>query len=58
MTKKLMAKGLEVYEVHNKLLHMKLYIKDNEYYTLGSFNNDRISWRINNELNIFVNDAV
>lgn len=26
MTKKLMAKGLEVYEVHNKLLHMKLYI--------------------------------
>ena len=35
---------------------MKLYIFDNQSYTLGSFNNDKISWRINNELNLYVNN--
>ena len=47
---------MKVYEMHHKLLHMKFYIFDDEIYTLGSFNNDRISWRINNEFNIAVND--
>ncbi len=35
---------------------MKLYIQDDKVYTLGSFNNDRISWRVNNEVNVLVND--
>jgi cardiolipin synthase len=56
MTEKLRAKGLELYELHSKLLHMKMYIVDDSVYTLGSFNNDRISWRINNELNVLIKD--
>ena len=31
---------------------MKFYISDDKIYTMGSFNNDRVSWRINAELNV------
>jgi phosphatidylserine/phosphatidylglycerophosphate/cardiolipin synthase-like enzyme len=58
MTEHLIYRGLKVYEVHNKFLHMKLYIFDDESYILGSFNNDRISWNINNELNLAVDEKL
>jgi len=52
ITENLRNKGMEVYELHSKYLHQKIYIADKKVFTMGSFNNDRISWRINNELNI------
>lgn len=54
MTKKLIKKGLQVFEMHDKYLHMKAYFADDKVFTLGSFNNDRWSWKINNEANIYV----
>jgi len=45
-----------VLEIHEKLLHLKAYIMDDKHYSFGSFNNDRWSWKINNEVNIQVND--
>lgn len=57
MTKKLIEKGLEVYEMHDKYLHMKAYFADDSVFTLGSFNNDRWSWKINNEANIYVENS-
>ena len=56
ITEALRNKGMAVYELHSKYLHQKIYIADNQVFTLGSFNNDRISWRINNELNILVSE--
>ncbi|EGR29989.1 hypothetical protein IMG5_144630 [Ichthyophthirius multifiliis] len=54
LMKNLTDEGCKVYEITDRLLHMKAYIIDDKYFTLGSLNNDRWSWRINNELNIFV----
>jgi len=58
LTKNLINKGLQVYEMHDKYLHMKAYFADDEVFTLGSFNNDRWSWKINNEANIYVENAM
>lgn len=57
LTEKLIKKGLKVYEMHDKFLHMKAYFADDEVFTLGSFNNDRWSWKINNEANIYVENT-
>ena len=46
--------GCRVFEIHEKLLHMKLYQIDDKHYSFGSFNNDRWSWKLNNECNIEV----
>jgi phosphatidylserine/phosphatidylglycerophosphate/cardiolipin synthase-like enzyme len=35
---------------------MKGYIIDDNEFTIGSFNNDRWSWSMNNELNIYINN--
>jgi len=48
----LLKHGLQVYEIHDKLLHMKMYQFDDKLYTAGSFNNDRWSWYIDNEFNV------
>jgi len=50
----LVKNGLKVYEINDKLLHMKFYQYDDKLYTAGSFNNDWFSWDINNELNMVV----
>ena len=52
LMKNLINNGCKVYEIHEKLLHMKAYEIDNKHYSIGSFNNDRWSWKINNEANI------
>jgi len=55
----LIKNGCKVYEIGEKLLHMKAYIVDDHHYSIGSFNNDRWSWKLNNECNIFVyNDPI
>lgn len=37
---------------------MKAYQIDDKHYSLGSFNNDRWSWKVNNEINVLVeNDS-
>jgi phosphatidylserine/phosphatidylglycerophosphate/cardiolipin synthase-like enzyme len=48
LLKKLIKKGLRVYESHEKILHSKVYVFDEKVMTIGSFNNDRWSWKINN----------
>lgn len=35
---------------------MKAYEIDGKHYSIGSFNNDRWSWKLNNEANIHVYD--
>jgi len=35
MTKKLLKKGLKVYEMCDQYLHMKAYYADDKVYTLG-----------------------
>ena len=37
---------------------MKSYLVDDKHFTIGSFNNDRWSFKLNNELNIAVYDDV
>ncbi|KRW98257.1 hypothetical protein PPERSA_00714 [Pseudocohnilembus persalinus] len=56
LTKNLTKSGCEVYEIKEKLLHMKAYQIDDKHYSIGSFNNDRWSWKLNNEINIQVNN--
>lgn len=53
---RLLQHGVNIYEFHDKLLHTKLYLSDGEYYNIGSFNNDRWSWKVNNELNLMIKD--
>ena len=48
--------GVKGYEFHEKLLHMKAYLIDNKSFNVGSFNNDRWSWKLNNEVNLLVDD--
>jgi phosphatidylserine/phosphatidylglycerophosphate/cardiolipin synthase-like enzyme len=38
------------------MLHSKVYLFDGKYLTMGSMNNDRWSWKINNEVNIAIHD--
>lgn len=45
--------GIKVYEYPGRVLHMKAYIVDDEF-IVGSFNNDKWSWGLNNELNLYV----
>lgn len=48
MLRRLIKQGLSVYELHEKILHSKTYIIDEKKITVGSFNNDRWSWKISN----------
>jgi phosphatidylserine/phosphatidylglycerophosphate/cardiolipin synthase-like enzyme len=45
---RLIRKGVQVYETTERMLHSKVYLYDQKYLTLGSMNNDRWSWTINN----------
>ena len=55
LTKSLRKHGVKVFEYPKRILHMKAYITDDEF-MLGSFNSDRWSWSMNNELNLYCND--
>jgi phosphatidylserine/phosphatidylglycerophosphate/cardiolipin synthase-like enzyme len=57
LLRRLIKKGLKVYESHEKILHTKAYIFDKNVMSIGSFNNDRWSWKINNETNISIHSA-
>ena len=54
LMRRLIRKGVNVYESHEKILHAKAYIFDDKVMTVGSFNNDRWSWRISNETNVSI----
>ena len=54
--KNLIDHGCKVYEVSENYLHTKAYQVDNKHYSIGSFNNDRWSWKLNNEVNMNVYD--
>ncbi|KAL4465190.1 hypothetical protein ABPG72_019344 [Tetrahymena utriculariae] len=54
LMKNLIEHGCKVYEITDRLLHMKTYMVDDKHFTVGSFNNDRWSWRVNNEMNLFI----
>jgi phosphatidylserine/phosphatidylglycerophosphate/cardiolipin synthase-like enzyme len=49
---RVIKKGTKVLETKERLLHTKVYFTDGKYLNLGSMNNDRWSWKINNEVNI------
>ncbi len=53
---RLIRNNVEVYETTERMLHSKVYLFDSKYLTLGSMNNDRWSWKINNEVNIGIDD--
>ena len=45
---RLIRKGVHVQETKERLLHSKVYLTDQKCINLGSMNNDRWSWKINN----------
>lgn len=53
---RLIHKGVDIYETKQRLLHSKIYMTDGRYLNLGSMNNDRWSWKINNEVNLAIDD--
>jgi len=53
---RLIRNGVTVHETTERMLHSKLYLFDKKYMNIGSMNNDRWSWKINNEVNIAIND--
>lgn len=53
---RLILKGIQVNETKERLLHSKVYLTDGKEINLGSMNNDRWSWRINNEVNLSIRD--
>ena len=53
---RLLKKGIKLYETREKLLHSKVYMFDKRWINMGSMNNDRWSWAINNECNILIDD--
>lgn len=53
---KFLRKGIDVYQVQDRYLHMKGCQFDDESITFGSFNFDKWSWCNNNELNFYAED--
>lgn len=53
---RLLEKGVELFETKEGLLHSKVYMFDKRWVNMGSMNNDRWSWAINNECNIVIDD--
>lgn len=51
---RLLKKGANVYEFLDKNFHMKSYMVDNKYLSIGSFNNDITSFVMDNEANYLV----
>jgi cardiolipin synthase len=56
LLRNLFHENIKMYEYPETLLHMKGYLIDGKKYSIGSFNNDRWSWKLNNELNIIGED--
>lgn len=50
----LLKNGVEVEEFMDVYLHMKAYYVDNKYLSMGSLNNDRTSFIMNNEANYLI----
>lgn len=48
--------NMSLYEYPEQFLHMKGYLIDDRKFNIGSFNNDRWSWKLNNEVNIVLDD--
>ena len=51
---KLIQNGASVYEYLNNNLHIKSYLIDNKYLSIGSFNHDITSFNINKEANYLI----
>ena len=54
---KLIQNGASVYEYLNNNLHIKSYLIDNKYLSIGSFNHDITSFNINKEANYLIKKA-
>ena len=54
---KLIENGASVYEYLNNNLHIKAYLIDNKYLSIGSFNHDVTSFNINKEANYLIKKA-
>jgi cardiolipin synthase len=50
-------RGIEVYAMPGPMLHAKTAIIDEAFTTIGSYNLDERSWRMNLEVNVAVEDA-
>lgn len=53
---RLILRGINVFETKERLLHSKVYLTDGRFINMGSMNNDRWSWKINNEVNLAIDD--
>lgn len=53
---RLLKKGIKLFETRERLLHSKVYMFDGRWVNMGSMNNDRWSWLINNECNVLIDD--
>ena len=53
---RLLRKDVKLFETKEGLLHSKIYMFDRRWVNMGSMNNDRWSWAINNECNILIDD--
>jgi len=56
--KRLLKAGAKVYEEPYKFLHMKALSVDDEYLTMGSFNQDNTSFYCNNEANLVIKNEL
>ncbi len=56
LMKRLLLRGVAAWEYLPGVLHSKCYFIDGKIVNLGSFNNDRWSWRINDEVNVRIED--
>lgn len=52
----LLAEGVRIYEWNNGVLHAKTAVVDGTWGTVGSFNLERCSLRLNHEVNVFFED--
>ena len=56
LLKRLLVNGIQAWQYKPGILHAKGYFIDGNIINVGSFNNDRWSWRINDEVNIRIVD--
>lgn len=54
----LLAQGIRIFEWTRSTFHSKTAVVDGVWSTIGSYNLDNISWRLNLELNVAITDPV
>jgi len=54
---RLLRSGVQIFELQARLLHSKAALFDDSLVTVGSYNLDPLSWKVNLEANLWVKDV-